>query len=53
MDYENDKDAEDAMDALKGRNMGGRPITVGKFVARSRLPLCLEKRVPIIIFRVE
>lgn len=28
VDYENDKDAEDAMDALKGRSMGGRPITV-------------------------
>ena len=30
MDYENDKDAEDAMEALKGKNMGGRSLNIGK-----------------------
>ena len=31
MDYENDKDAEDAMEALKGKNMGGRTLNIGKY----------------------
>ena len=33
MDYENDKDAEDAMEALKGKNMGGRSLNIGKFIS--------------------
>ena len=40
MDYENDKDAEDAMEALKGKNMGGRSLNIGK--SKQKLDLLLK-----------
>jgi RNA recognition motif-containing protein len=40
VDYYNEKDAEDALNALNGKDVGGRAITVGKQPLR-RLPYTL------------
>ena len=50
MDYENDKDAEDAMEALKGKNMGGRSLNIGKTNVSDRFNLVLLYLTSLTIF---
>ena len=46
MDFENEKDAEDALKELKGKELCGRPLNVCKYISflklSKELPLGLE-----------